>query len=245
MPLWKRLIPLQAKLWGRGKATAILGIPWNRYGISIPLAAHIPPGSPITLIDVGASQGHFTRSLDRYCGVRGTLLIEPQPQRAKECQAAFPRPGFTCICAAASDRSGFIEMEVLNWDYSSSILPVRRDLKEVSEVLDLGVRERITVECDTLDNLCRKAAMSGPVDLLKIDVQGAEHQVILGATETLRRTRLIWMELSLQPLYEGSLTIEPMIHLCRKHGFILKHLEEGFRSSINELLQVDALFVHN
>ena len=82
-----------------------------------------------------------------------------------------------------------------------------------------------------------------PVDLLKLDVQGVEHRVLAGASETLARTRLLWMEMSFQPLYAGSETIEKMIALCRQKGWVLSHLEEGFRSSEGELLQVDALFV--
>jgi hypothetical protein len=50
------------------------------------------------------------------------------------------------------------------------------------------------------------------------------------------------MELSLQPLYDGCVTIEGMIQLCRSHGFILKKMEEGFCAADGELLQVDALF---
>jgi len=119
---------------------------------------------------------------------------------------------------------------------------VRRDLPSVSAAIDLGVRERIHVSASTLDKLCALHHFDDYIDLLKIDVQGAEHLVIAGALGTLRRTRLIWMELSLQPMYEGCETIESMIKLCKRHGFILRSLENCFCGSDGELLQVDALF---
>jgi FkbM family methyltransferase len=196
----------------------------------------------ITLIDVGASTGAFTISMDRYCGVRKALLIEPQPKRVEDMKARLAGSRFSFACAAVSSEERPIGMEVLNWDYSSSILPVRRNLPSVNAAIDLGVRETIQVQATTLDKLCARHHFDGFVDLLKIDVQGAENLVIQGATEILRRTGLIWMELSLQPLYEGGETIEGMIRLCREHGFMLRSLEDGFRGADGELFQVDGLF---
>jgi FkbM family methyltransferase len=169
-------------------------------------------------------------------------LIEPQPDRIESMKARFPADRFSFAWAAVSSEESSIEMDILNWDYSSSILPVRRDIPSVTQMIDLSVRERIRVQASTLDNLCRAHRFEEPIDLLKIDVQGAESLVLAGATETLRRTRLLWMELSLQPLYEGAETIESMIRLCRERNFILRNIEDGFSGSDGELLQVDALF---
>src|SRR5690349_9090001 len=122
MPIWKRLVPLRAKLWARGKATKLLGLPWNPHGVPISLMRRIPQGSPITLIDVGASKGDFTASMEEYCGIRKALLIEPLPERIAQCRARFVADRFTFVGAAATDHEGILEMDVLNWDYSSSIL---------------------------------------------------------------------------------------------------------------------------
>jgi FkbM family methyltransferase len=219
----------------------LLNIPISRCDVPIAVMKALPRTRKISIIDLGASMGSFTLSMDRYCGVKKGLLIEPQPKRVEAMKAKLTGNRFSFACAAVSSEERLIEMDVLNWDYSSSILPVRRDLPSVNETIDLGVRERIQVQTSTLDRLCAAHHFDGFIDLLKIDVQGAESLVIAGAAEVLRRTGLIWMELSLQPLYEGCETIESMIKLCRNRGFILRNLEDGWGAD-GELLQVDGLF---
>lgn len=239
---FKRLLPFQAKRWAQQWAAELFNLPVPRFGIPVSLARALPRNGNIVLIDVGASQGAFTLSLDRYCGVRKALLIEPQPRRVDEMKTKLAGKPFTIACAAAASDERLLEMEVLNWDYASSLLRARRDLPAHSASLDLGVREKIQVETSTLDAMCERYGFDGPIDLLKIDVQGAESMVISGSAKVLRRTGLIWMELLLQPLYEGAVTIEGMIGLCGRHGFVLRNLEPCFCSSNGELLAVDGLF---
>jgi FkbM family methyltransferase len=230
------------KLWIKENAAGLLHLPYNRFGVPIAITQAIPRTRKVSVIDVGASTGTFTLAIDQYYGVQRALLIEPQPKRIEEMKATLTGPRFSFACAAASSGEYLTEMEILNWDYSSSILPVRRDLPTLSAAVDIGVREKIQVQTSTLDRLCEFHHFDGFVDLLKIDVQGAEILVIAGASKTLLRTGLIWMELSLHPLYEGSVTIEGMIGLCHEHGFILRSVENCFWASDGELLQVDALF---
>jgi FkbM family methyltransferase len=242
VPSIKRYLPFGLKRWVKESAAAMFNIPMSRFDVPISLMKVLPRKRPITLIDLGASTGSFTSVLDRYCGIKKALLIEPQPKRIETMKAKLPGNRFSFACAAVSSEESTIEMDILNWDYSSSILPVRRDIPTVTDAIDLGVRERIQVQASTLDNLCAAHRFDGFIDLLKIDVQGAEGLALAGAADVLRRTGLIWMELSLQPLYEGCVTIEGMIKLCRDHGFKLTDLEDCFRGSDGELLCVDALF---
>jgi FkbM family methyltransferase len=238
----KQLLPSTAKQWIKERATRLLGVPWNRFDVPISLTRYLPAHRPISLIDVGASQGDFTSSIERYCGLRQAMLIEPQPGRIAELKSRFRGSHFNFTCAAASSDSAQGEMALLNWDYSSSLLPLKRDLLGAYGDLNMGVREVIPVRVATLDEICED--FHGPVDLLKIDVQGAEDQVIKGATKTLQRVRIMWVEVSFKQLYEGSETVEGMNRLCNELGFVLTHLEEGWHSSENgELLQADALFV--
>jgi hypothetical protein len=133
-------------------------------------------------------------------------------------------------------------MEVLEWDYSSSILPVRRDLPNVSAVLDLSIREKINCRVTTLDTIMIEARWDGNVDLLKVDVQGAELLALRGAELTLPLVSFIFTEVSFTPLYEGSCVLGEVYDFLSTHGFRLLSLRDGFRGEDGELLQSDALF---
>jgi Methyltransferase FkbM domain len=81
------------------------------------------------------------------------------------------------------------------------------------------------------------------VDLLKLDVQGAECLALAGAAGILKNTRMLWIEVSFKPLYENSATFFDVYHTVEKAGFILADLKPGFRAPDGELLQADALFL--
>lgn len=202
------------------------------------LERRLVAGQPVTFIDVGAHEGEFTRAVEDFSGVAHAILIEPQPKRASELQRQFADSRFEVLQTAVADKTGFIDLEINEFDATTSILPTHRGIPEV-EGIDVAVREVVRCRLTTLDVV---ASRVGNIDLIKMDVQGAEHLVIKGAEETLRRTRLVWCEVSFRPLYEGSATFPDIYALLRERGFLFVAIEPGFRSPCGELLQADVLF---
>jgi FkbM family methyltransferase len=239
----KKIVPYSTKVRLRERVLGLYGIPFSRFDIAAPLIQLFRDGGPINLIDIGASSGNFTDSMEKFCGIKRAILVEPIPKRCAELKARFSSDRFKIISGAVSNKEGEFTMEILNWDYSSSILPVMRSDTNISSEIDLGVAETITTRMLTLDGICAEHYFDGPVDLLKVDVQGAEHLVLEGAKAMLPQVKAIWLEVSFRPLYEGSLTFEGILARCRESGFVLASLAEGFRGANGELLQADALFV--
>jgi FkbM family methyltransferase len=219
------------------------GIPYSRYGVPRALIRYLRGSGPIALIDVGASEGRFTASLKGFAGVRKALLVEPLPHRCERLKEQFPGEGFQIECAAAGDTEKEVELDVLAFDYSTSLLKINRDDPSASGTHDFSVRQRIRTRVRPLDRICEDLGFAGPIDLLKLDVQGAEGLVMKGALQTLKRATAIWTEVSFRALYEGSVTFSGMYELCRASGFRLQAIEEGFCGADGELLQGDALFV--
>jgi FkbM family methyltransferase len=155
----------------------------------------------------------------------------------------FHNPTVAIVEGALADKEGVQEMEILNWDYSSSLLPVRRDIKTVSSMIDLAVKGTIQCRVRTLDAVLRELDWTESIDLLKIDVQGAELVVLRGATQALMRTRLVFTEVSFRAIYEGSCVFHELYNYLCGNGFKFLALSEGFRGSDGELLQGDALFL--
>ena len=241
--LFKKIVPYSAKLRLREQILGLYGIPFSRFDLPAPLIQRFRSAGPINLIDVGASSGTFTDSINKFCGVHRAILVEPIPKRCEELQSKFPKERFQIVSAAVGDQEGELKMDILKWEYASSVLPAVRALPDVSLGLDMEVAETITTRMLTLDGICAQEHFDEPIDLLKVDVQGAEHLVLAGAKAVLPRVRAMWLEVSFRPLYVGSLTFEGIHDQCREAGFILANLKEGFRSANGELLQADALFV--
>ena len=218
-------------------------IPFSRSGLEPGIVRFLTPDKPIVLIDIGASSGEFTASVERYCGVSKALLAEPQARRVQELRDRFQDERFWIEECAISDSNGTAEMAILNFDYSSSLLAVKPEVGGSGRIVDLGVREKVQVCVRTLDGLLGDLGWSGPVDLLKLDVQGAELKALEGARATLATTHRVWTEVSFQELYEGAAVFSNVYDFMDRHSFRLVSLQEGFRGEGGELLQADALFV--
>ena len=168
------------------------GIPFSRYGVDPGIVRFLSKTGPIGYVDVGASSGGVADAIDKHYGIRRGILIEPQPARCAELRQRFEEPRFSVYQCAVADQVRTVEMDVLVWDYSSSILKVKRHLRNVADVLDLNVNEKIECQIKTLDSIMIDAMWDEHVDLLKIDVQGAELLVLRGAEQTLPRIRFIY-----------------------------------------------------
>jgi len=153
-----------------------VGISFNPYGVPFTLAKYLRDRSNISLIDIGAHQGSFTRAIDRLCGISRGVLVELQPAHAARLRDEFPPPRFKVVQAAVSDRAGELEVEINSFDATTSILKTKRNLPELA-ALDLRAMCKVTSPMVMLDTIFHEAKLC-QVDLLKLDVQGAEHLVI-------------------------------------------------------------------
>jgi len=236
-PLFRRRL----KASWRQFLEAALKIPCQSvYGIPSALLRYLPKGQPIQLADIGAHDGDFTFGLACWCGLERSVMVEPLPHKAAQLRERFRAPQYHIFeCALAAD-VGTAVLHVNAIEATSSLFSIRRGIAELSG-LALGEEKILRVPTRTLDSVTAEAKLER-IDLLKLDVQGAEHLVLAGATQALKATRLIWSECSFKPLYTGSCTFADIYETLAKVGFQLLELNTAFRSPTGELLQVDALF---
>ena len=202
---------------------------------------HLPNDRPLCLVDIGAHDGDFTRAFSKNFKVARALMIEALPHKAAELRIEFKQPKYTVIECAASDITGLVDFEMNEAEQTSSLLKIHRQLPELSAV-QLGRPTTLTVQTRTLDDITVEAGIS-EIDLLKIDVQGAEAKVLLGASQILNRTRFIWVEVSFKPLYENSPTFFDIYAQMDAAGFGLLELTPEFRAPNREMLQANGLFL--
>jgi FkbM family methyltransferase len=173
---------------------------------------------PSTIFDIGSCEGEDAIRYARLFPTADVYAFEPLPENVAIAQANIaqfaPEARITLVPVALADRDGTAEFHVssghpedrprtADWNYgnkSSSLLPPERHL----DVFDWVRFERVTtVTTERLDHFCARSGIS-KVELVHIDVQGAELAVLRGAGTLLARTRAVWMEVEAVPLYRGQ-----------------------------------------
>lgn len=129
-------------------------------------------------VDVGANLGEMLETFTRLCPDGRHVAFEPLPHHASSLRQRFPQA--TVHEIALSDQAGQTSFFHTLGDDAYSGLKRTDDAPLVT-----GVQE-ITVKLNRLDDVLDPAYH---VDVLKIDVEGAELAVLRGGRQTLSRCR--------------------------------------------------------
>lgn len=190
---------------------------------------------PDVIVDVGVAYG--TPELYSHFPEAHILLIEPLSEfkdALLDIQRQYANVDIESV--AAGRTPGSMKINVHDDLLGSSLL------KE-SESKDVNGYERI-INVETLDNIAKKHALLEKNVLLKIDVQGAELEVIEGALNFLTEVEIIIMEVSLYDFFVGGYEFSTVITAMRKKGYVVYDFF-GFlnRPYDASLAQIDIAFV--
>jgi FkbM family methyltransferase len=167
------------------------------------------PG-PTALVDVGANTGYWAERFLAY--IPATYLgIEPDPRAFAKLSARFPQ--MHLFNAAAGADSGTIVLHMTGASTYSTVTAYR-DFASVN-VTDTG---DVVVDLVTLDEIVQPAPDTRLV--LKIDVQGAESDVLRGASSLLPTVDLLLLEAPLVPQTELMNDLGKLSEIVRPHGLV-------------------------
>lgn len=137
--------------------------------------------------------------------------------------------------------SGQAVLHVAANSYSSSILELLPRHVRAAPHSRYVCEEQIEIRA--LDSALPPILNGGKVAYLKVDTQGFEREVLLGAGASLAMIPLLQLELSLVPLYQGAPLLPEMCQLASDLGYQLISIEPGFvDEESGEVLQVDGIF---
>lgn len=149
---------------------------------------------------------------------------------------------------AVGAREGEVELNVTsNVNFTSVLAPSERGRSYYGEWMRTIDTER--VRCVTLDTWATDAGIES-VDFMKVDVQGAELDVLRGAERLLGRGVVgVYCEAQLRPEYEGAATLSEIDLFLRRFGLEMHQVHEIYvkgkeeQSSVCDVLwlQRDAL----
>jgi FkbM family methyltransferase len=178
-------------------------------------AAHLDPSRDA--IDVGANVGFYTTLLARKLAARRVLAIEPTRNALVKLHGNLARNAVEdrviVFEGVASDREGTLEINTVAGKEEYSSLGA---LSHPS--VDGEERRTERVASATIDGLVlRHGLVPG---FIKIDVEGAEHRVLSGATETLRAHRpVVLSELSASLLRRNGSSAAEVVAYMRRLGY--------------------------
>ena len=190
--------------------------------------------APTTVYDIGAYRGGWTRLASQVFPAAAFILFEANADNAAYLQAAGRRQFAVALAAEDGEKALFLPRQ---GDATGTSL-----YRENSAHYDAGnlvVRKVATARLDTL------AAAQGlaPAELIKIDVQGAELDVIAGAKAALAHCQALVVELSLASYNKDAPLIAETLPAIARHGFRCVDICELHRSPAGGVLQADFLFV--
>lgn len=189
---------------------------------------------PATVIDVGVADG--TLELYRAFPDSRLLLIEPLEEFEPELKSILSSHRGLYVLAAAGVESRDIVINV-----HPDHLHGSSTYKETMGAQADGY-ERI-IRMVTVDDMVAKEGLAGPF-LLKVDVQGAELDVLKGAQATLAETEVVALEVSMFELMTGAPQFHDVVACMKKYGFVAFEVVPALNRPLdNALAQVDMIFV--
>ena len=172
------------------------------------------------VIDVGTNEGQFSRTMRCLLPEAEIFAFEPIPECHARTQKRFADDtSFKLFNLALGDRKAEAKFSVSVDTGASSLLPMSSTQAHYFPA-SLERRE-IVVPVETLDAVMAGQQLRSPY-LLKVDVQGYEHQVLSGGSKTLAGAAMVLLEASYEPFYEGQRLFDDVYELLRQHGFQLR-----------------------
>ena len=193
------------------------------------------------VIDVGANVGQFGLDIRRH-GFEGQIVsYEPVKETfvslSQTIKQHQPWKALQLgLGAAESERTINISG---NAGLSSSILEMGSLHLENFPGSVTVAKQNISIS--TIDKQLEVLGLRPQEIMLKIDVQGFEAEVLKGASQSLSKIPLCYLEVSITPLYEGEISFLPILIELSKVGHEVIDVFRGIKAKDGRLLQLDIL----
>lgn len=188
----------------------------------IPYETVVTKCKPVTgILHVGA---HHAEELPCYnqFGVPLTVWVEADPRLAAGLEQVVCRPPrHRVIWCAATNIDGPVRLRVTsNGGMSSSLLPLKGHLIRYPDITE---SEQIEVPGRRLGPLMDELGIpigAPGLNLLNLDIQGAELLALEGLGDKVGKFNTIYMEVNTQELYEGCAQLPDVDVFLGKFGFV-------------------------
>jgi FkbM family methyltransferase len=180
-------------------------------------------------------------------------IFECNPQAIKLCRDNLEKyskfaANMTLVFKAVWDKNEKIKFYAVKESHLQDNPSVKTNNIGASSCFEMGISlgeetkwEEIEVEALRLEDFCRQNNIS-QIDLICMDLQGAEYKALSGLGDILRQVRYIITEAEVEPVFKGEVCLEGLKDYLNKFGFelaesFMEHKLFGNFLFINKLLQ--------
>jgi FkbM family methyltransferase len=194
------------------------------------VAEHI---TPFSVLDIGANRGHWAAEVKRKWPHSYVVCVEGNP----ECDAELKASGFSYRIALLADTEKEVTFYTRKGAPACTGCSIYREDTQFYAG-DAAVAQ--TLRTETLDAMFPDAVFN----LIKLDVQGAELDVLRGGKELVKRADALQLECSLEEYNTGAPLIDEVREYLRSIGFVREiHLENLVHPINRNVIQQDKLFL--
>jgi FkbM family methyltransferase len=189
------------------------------------------------IFDVGANAGQYADMVRDRCGFAGPVIsFEPVPALAGALKARARKNWFV-EQSVLGNQAGTVDFNIVAEDQFSSLNRLREELS-VSPVV-----QTLRLEASTLaiqfDKYRRMLGFKRP--FLKMDTQGSDLDVAIGAGDRLQEFVGLQSELSFDPIYAQVPTAAEALDFYRSRGFTLSAFVPNNSGQFPRLYETDCI----
>ena len=199
------------------------------------------PSSLEVIYDIGAFNGASAEAFAIVSSAQ-VYAFEPMTEMQEQIKLRMRRtPEIHLIPTALGNQEGQREI-YCNQSKLAATSMLDQTKEFVSYWPDFGETRPEMVTINRLDDQVREGKLPAP-DLIKMDVQGMEHDVMSGGEVTFASTRYIWVEMNFGEYFKGGSTFDSLYINLKQKGFELIDLIDLIRDKKNDrLLYLDGIF---
>lgn len=138
--------------------------------------------------DIGANKGYYTYKFEMLTASNNIYTFEPIPENYDFLKRIFKKSNIFKIALSNENCFSKFKIPIVN----NKLLHTRGKLNFKIIEPNENDFKTINVECMTLDDFILKQNIN-KINFIKIDVEGNEHNVIYGATETIKKFKPIML----------------------------------------------------
>jgi len=196
-----------------------------------------------TVVDLGANIGYFTLLASSLVGPKGKVFaFEPEPKNYNYLIKNIKLNNYkqtTAFQKAISDKNGMTKLFICSYDTGHHTIKQSNGIEAYKHGRVLGKEEFIDIETVTLDEFFKNNEKS--IDVIKMDVEGAEFLALKGMDRVLRVNERIKMFIEFFPLLIKKMGDSPeefIKKIIQDYKFSIFIIPDDYDAKIDKITQI-------